>query len=65
MKSAPEVENQLRQAIASDQLELHYQPIVNIHSGPVIALEALLRWNSPVLGRVMPDRSSQPPRKAA
>jgi diguanylate cyclase len=50
-----EVENQLRLAIANDQLELHYQPIVNIHNGSLIALEALLRWNS----------SFRLPRKAA
>ena len=54
-----EVENQLRQAIAGDQLELHYQPIVNIHSGSLIALEALLRWNSPTLGLMMPEEFIQ------
>ena len=51
-----EVENQLRLALVSDQLELHYQPIVNIHSGAILALEALLRWNSPVLGWMLPDQ---------
>ncbi len=51
-----EIENQLRQAIIGDQLELYYQPIVGIHSGALLALEALVRWDSPVLGWMMPDQ---------
>ncbi len=51
-----EIENQLRQAIAGDQLELYYQPILDIHSGALLTLEALVRWNSPVLGWMMPDQ---------
>lgn len=34
---------------------LHYQPIVEAHSGRWVGLEALCRWNSPVLGNVRPD----------
>lgn len=45
----------LGQAIANDELELHYQPKVNLRSGQVIGLEALLRWRHPELGLLLPD----------
>jgi diguanylate cyclase (GGDEF)-like protein len=50
-----EIETQLRQAIAQNELRLHYQPIVDMLSGKLIALEALLRWDNPVLGPMRPD----------
>ncbi|MGD9792442.1 MAG: EAL domain-containing protein [Acidimicrobiia bacterium] len=40
----------LRQAMQDDQLELHYQPEVDLVSGDVVALEALLRWRHPERG---------------
>lgn len=46
--------NELRQALGSDQLELHYQPIVDIHTGAITKAEALLRWNHPALGYIGP-----------
>ncbi len=46
--------NDLRQALGSDQLELHYQPVVDTESGQTIATEALVRWNHPDLGLVYP-----------
>ncbi len=49
-----DIERDLRTAIAEDRLELHYQPIMNLHSGAVRAFEALIRWNHPVLGRLSP-----------
>jgi diguanylate cyclase (GGDEF)-like protein len=49
-----DIERDLRTAIEEDRLELHYQPIVNLHSGAVRAFEALIRWNHPVLGRLSP-----------
>jgi diguanylate cyclase (GGDEF)-like protein/PAS domain S-box-containing protein len=50
-----EVEADLREAIESDQLVLEYQPIVDATDGSYCGLEALLRWNHPVRGRLMPN----------
>ncbi|KKN16196.1 hypothetical protein LCGC14_0978450, partial [marine sediment metagenome] len=41
-------------ALSKQQLELHYQPKVNMHSGEVIGLEALIRWRHPVHGLIPP-----------
>ncbi|MCE7029010.1 EAL domain-containing protein [Jiella sp. CBK1P-4] len=49
-----ELENEMREGLASGQFELHYQPIVEIASRKVVALEALLRWNHPAKGRISP-----------
>jgi EAL domain-containing protein (putative c-di-GMP-specific phosphodiesterase class I) len=38
-----------------DHLRVHYQPVVDLHSGRPVALEALLRWEHPVRGLVPPD----------
>jgi diguanylate cyclase (GGDEF)-like protein len=45
----------LRGAIAESQLILHYQPIVELASGKIEGVEALVRWNHPERGLVMPD----------
>lgn len=50
------LENRLREAIERDELMLHYQPLVDIKTGSIIATEALVRWNHPDLGQVGPDR---------
>ncbi len=50
------VEVELRSALQRDELTLHYQPLVDSRSGRIRGLEALSRWNSPVLGRVPPDQ---------
>jgi diguanylate cyclase (GGDEF)-like protein/PAS domain S-box-containing protein len=44
----------LRRAIAEDELVLHWQPIVDAESGRLHALEALVRWQDPARGLVMP-----------
>lgn len=49
-------ENSLRLAIERKELFLAYQPQINISSGQITGMEALLRWQSPELGLVMPDR---------
>jgi diguanylate cyclase (GGDEF)-like protein len=49
------LENQLRRALARDELRLFYQPKVDIRTGQVIGAEALLRWNHPELGMVSPQ----------
>jgi EAL domain-containing protein (putative c-di-GMP-specific phosphodiesterase class I) len=48
------LEIDLRQALARQQFELHYQPQVDIDTGGVIALEALVRWRHPTRGLVAP-----------
>lgn len=50
------LETLLRQAMASNQLELHYQPQVTLTDGTVIGVEALARWNNPTLGAISPVR---------
>ena len=49
-----QLEQDLRFAMARGQFELHYQPIVRLSSGDVVAVEALLRWRHPSLGFVSP-----------
>lgn len=50
-----ELESALKVAITSDQLTQVYQPIVEIDSGRVVALEALLRWNHMSRGPIAPE----------
>lgn len=47
--------NDLKHAIADDQLELHFQPKLNLRSGIVTHVEALVRWKHPNLGMIPPD----------
>jgi diguanylate cyclase (GGDEF)-like protein len=47
---------ELRHAIASNQLVLHYQPKVLAGAGVVNGVEALVRWQHPTLGLLYPDR---------
>ncbi|MFO7982730.1 MAG: EAL domain-containing protein, partial [Desulfuromonadales bacterium] len=44
------LEEELRRAIRKDQFELHYQPQIDISSGRLIGMEALVRWNHPKRG---------------
>ena len=48
------MESLLRRAIETDQLELHFQPIIDAEQGTVSGAEALIRWQSPELGFVSP-----------
>ncbi|WP_298459868.1 EAL domain-containing protein [uncultured Cellulomonas sp.] len=45
----------LRAAIADGRLEVHYQPVVELRTGRVVAAEALVRWRHPERGLVPPD----------
>jgi diguanylate cyclase (GGDEF)-like protein len=49
-----ELEAQLREAIAEGQLRVHYQPIVDMATGSVVEVEALVRWEHPTRGLVLP-----------
>jgi diguanylate cyclase (GGDEF)-like protein len=55
VKARRELELDLRQAIDAGDLELHYQPVVNLRSNEVVGCEALLRWRHPVRGVVSPE----------
>jgi diguanylate cyclase (GGDEF)-like protein/PAS domain S-box-containing protein len=46
----------LPRAAEQSQWLLHYQPIVNIQDGALLGVEALIRWNDPELGLILPDR---------
>ena len=50
------LENDLRQALDRKELILHYQPQVNLETGEVIGVEALIRWNHHSKGMIPPGR---------
>jgi len=53
------LENGLRTALARNEFFLEYQPQADLGTGQLIGFEALLRWRSPTLGLVPPDRFIQ------
>ena len=53
---ALEVENGLRRALVNKEFILYYQPLVEVDTGEVFGLEALVRWQHPELGLLRPDR---------
>ncbi len=50
------MESHMRKALELNEFQLCFQPIVDTADGRLVAAEALLRWNNPALGLVMPDR---------
>ena len=54
VRSRQSLEFDLRGALGRGELEVHYQPVIDIAAGQVAAFEALLRWRHPVRGTVGP-----------
>ncbi|WP_026896279.1 sensor domain-containing protein [Clostridiisalibacter paucivorans] len=48
------IESDLRRAINNNEFVLHYQPQIDLKSGKLIGVEALIRWNNPYKGIIMP-----------
>jgi diguanylate cyclase (GGDEF)-like protein len=48
------MENSLRRALDKEEFLLHYQPIIDMASGQIVGMEALVRWQHPDLGLVFP-----------
>ncbi|MGE7601481.1 EAL domain-containing protein [Peribacillus sp. NPDC097675] len=48
------IENKLHTAVENNELQVHYHPQVNLVSGEVVGVEALLRWNEAELGQISP-----------
>jgi len=48
------LESSLRKSLEKEELALHYQPQVDMKSGRIIGVEALLRWNHPEMGAISP-----------
>ena len=46
---------ELRRSLLTNELSMHYQPIVNLATQEVVGFEALMRWNSPARGPIEPD----------
>ncbi len=50
------LEGSLRKSIENRELVLYYQPIVNMRTGSIIGAEALIRWNHPEFGMILPEQ---------
>lgn len=54
--TAPDLDVELRRAVAAGDLSVHYQPIVNAGTGRIVSVEALVRWEHPTLGLLAPGQ---------
>jgi diguanylate cyclase (GGDEF)-like protein/PAS domain S-box-containing protein len=54
-KSRLDISNDLRGALERDELELYYQPFVDLHTQTMVGMEAMMRWRHPTRGVLMPD----------
>lgn len=55
MRSEHQTMSRVQQALAAGELRLHYQPKVNMRSGTVVGVEALIRWQHPEFGLLVPS----------
>ncbi|WP_250657622.1 EAL domain-containing protein [Alkalimarinus coralli] len=53
------IEQELRHAISNNEFKLYYQPIIDIETGQIVALETLLRWQHPNRGLLKPEEFLQ------
>ncbi len=56
LKERMAIETSLRNALQREQLDVHYQPIIDIETNRVVGLESLLRWKVPGQGFVPPEK---------
>jgi diguanylate cyclase (GGDEF)-like protein len=56
LSEALRIESCLKGAVAREEFRLLYQPIFSLNTGEMVGVEALLRWQSPALGEIAPDR---------
>lgn len=56
MRERKALENELRTALPRNQLSVVYQPLIDLSSGRVVGAEALLRWQHPERGSIMPTK---------
>ncbi|MEL6438651.1 MAG: EAL domain-containing protein [Cyanobacteria bacterium J06621_8] len=50
------LESELHHALERNELELYYQPKIDLNSSLIVGAEALIRWNHPRRGRILPDQ---------
>jgi diguanylate cyclase (GGDEF)-like protein len=50
-----ELEVDLQRALEREEMAVHYQPIIELATGQIVALEALVRWRHPVRGMIQPN----------
>ncbi|WP_026278675.1 EAL domain-containing protein [Thioalkalivibrio sp. ALJ3] len=55
VRAEQQLQERLKRALENDQLALHFQPVIDVHTGAVVGAEALLRWDDPELGSVAPS----------
>ena len=54
--TSKELDQGLKRALENQEFSLYYQPVMNLQTGKIKEFEALLRWNHPQLGLIMPQR---------
>lgn len=50
------LENELHGALERNEMLVYYQPLIDLHSGQITAVEALIRWQHPTLGMISPAK---------